>query len=68
MSRKSDNAEERRAQADRVLTRADRQDPDRRHRDQRPAERRKTERRAASPQTGARKPAGAKRKTTNRKK
>ena len=35
MSRKSDNAEERRAQADRVLRRADRQDPDRKNRERR---------------------------------
>jgi hypothetical protein len=35
MSRKSDNAEERRAQADRVLSRADRQDPYRKNRERR---------------------------------
>jgi hypothetical protein len=49
MSRKSDNAEERRAQADRVLKRADRQDPDRRNRERRAAEpRRKKERRGST--------------------
>jgi hypothetical protein len=49
MSRKSDNAEERRAQADRVLKRADRQDPDRRNRERRrPEPRRKMERRGSA--------------------
>jgi hypothetical protein len=48
MSRKSDNADERCAQVERVLQRADRQDPDRRNRDRRSLEtRRKAERRAA---------------------
>ena len=48
MSRKSDNADERRAQVERVLQRADRQDPERRNRERRSADpRRKTERRAA---------------------
>ena len=48
MSRRSDNAEERRAQADRVLKRADRQDPDRKNRERRTVElRRKNERRGS---------------------
>jgi len=50
MSRKSDNADERRAQVERVLQRADRQDPERRNRERRATEqRRKAERRAAAP-------------------
>ena len=49
MSRNRDNADERRAQADRVLKRADRQDPDRRNRERRNvAPRRKAERRGPS--------------------
>ena len=49
MSRNRDNADERRAQADRVLKRADRQDPDRRNRERRTvAPRRKAERRGPS--------------------
>jgi hypothetical protein len=49
MSRKSDNAEERRAQADRVLKRADRQDPERRNRERRTTQpRRKTQRRGST--------------------
>ena len=48
MSRKSDNADERRAQVERVLQRADRQDPDRRNRERRTTDqRRKAERRGA---------------------
>ena len=50
MSRKSDNADERRAQVERVLQRADRQHPERRNRERRATEqRRKAERRAAAP-------------------
>jgi hypothetical protein len=49
MSRKSDNADERRAQVERVLQRADRQDPERRNRERRsPKPRRKAERRVAT--------------------
>ena len=50
MSRKSDNAAERRAQAERVLKRADRLDPERRNRERRAQDdRRKSDRREASP-------------------
>ena len=48
MSRKSDNAEERRAQADRVLKRADRQDPERRNRERRTTELRRKQQRRGS--------------------
>jgi hypothetical protein len=49
MSRNSDNADERREQVERVLQRADRQDPDRRNRERRATEqRRKAERRGAT--------------------
>ena len=47
MSRKSDNADERRAQVERVLRRADRQDQERRNRERRTELRRKAERRGA---------------------
>ena len=47
MSRNSDNADERRAQVERVLQRADRQDPERRNRERRTEQRRKAQRRGA---------------------
>ena len=47
MSRKSDNADERRAQVERVLRRADRLDPERRNRERRTELRRTAERRGA---------------------